>query len=156
MEPAPRVSIEEMKPDDLDEVMAIERLCFPTPWPRQVFEMELKSKRSFKRVIKIGNVVAGYIVAWTIYAEGHILNIAVHPNFRRRGFGESLMRCCLDYFLKRGIRYATLEVRRSNMGAIRLYEKLGFRSVGIRRGYYSDTGEDAIVMMLNIKQNSTF
>lgn len=66
------------------------------------------------------------------------------------------MRCCLDYFLKRGIRYATLEVRRSNMGAIRLYEKLGFRSVGIRRGYYSDTGEDAIVMMLNIKQNSTF
>jgi ribosomal-protein-alanine N-acetyltransferase len=147
----PKLLIDEMKPEDLDEVMAIEEASFPTPWPRQIFEMELKSKRSFKRVSRIGGVVTGYIIAWMVYDEGHILNIAVHPNFRREGIGETLMRECLDHFSKEGARYAILEVRRSNMAAIKLYEKLGFKSIGVRRGYYTDTGEDAIMMMLTMK-----
>lgn len=147
----PRPLIDEMRPEDLDEVIAIEQVCFPTPWPRQVFEMELKSKRSFKRVSRVGDVIAGYIIAWMVHDECHILNIAVRPEFRRIGIGENLMRDCLDYFSERGAKYAILEVRCTNVGAIRLYEKLGFRSIGIRRGYYNDTGEDAIVMMLTMR-----
>jgi len=147
----PKLLIDEMRPEDLDEVIAIEQVCFPSPWPRQIFEMELKSKRSFKRVSRIGGVIAGYIIAWMIYDEGHILNIAVHPEFRRRGIGENLMRDCLDYFSEKGAKYAILEVRRTNTGAIKLYEKLGFRSIGIRRGYYNDTGEDAIIMVLTMQ-----
>jgi ribosomal-protein-alanine N-acetyltransferase len=147
----PKPSLHDMRPEDLDEVMAIERLCFPTPWPRQIFEMELKSKRSFKCVSRIGGVVAGYIIGWMIHDEGHILNVAVHPDFRRMGIGDSLMRECLDHFSEKGAKYAILEVRRTNTGAQKLYEKLGFKPIGIRRGYYGDTGEDAIVMMLSMK-----
>ncbi|MER3446379.1 MAG: ribosomal-protein-alanine N-acetyltransferase [Candidatus Dadabacteria bacterium] len=143
--------IEEMRPSDLDEIMLIEEACFPTPWPRQVFDMELKSPRSFVRVTRLNGVIVGYIVAWMVCDEIHILNIAVHPDFRRMGIGESMMRYCLDHFLTKGAKYAILEVRRGNTGAKRLYEKLGFKSVGIRRGYYVDTGEDAIVMMLSMK-----
>ena len=142
--------IEAMKLEDLDEVMAIEHACFPTPWPRRIFEMELKSKRSLKIVSRMRGVVSGYIVAWMIHDEGHILNVAVHPDFRRLGIAETLMKDCLGYFTQKKARYAILEVRRSNVGAIKLYEKFGFKSVGIRRGYYTDTDEDAIVMMLDM------
>lgn len=147
----PKPLLDEMKYEDLDEVIFIEQLCFPTPWPRQIFEMELKSKRSFKRVSRIGGVVAGYIIGWMIHDEGHILNVAVHPDFRRTGIGECLMRECIDHFSEKGAKYAILEVRSTNRGAIKLYEKLSFKPIGIRRGYYSDTGEDAIVMMLTMK-----
>jgi len=146
-----KFSIAQMKLEDLDQIMAIEKVSFPTAWPRQVFEIELKSPRSFTRVSKIGDKVIGYVVAWTVYDEGHILNIAVHPEFRRMGIGEELMTDCLDYFSKRRSKYALLEVRVSNIGAIKMYEKLGFKSIGNRRGYYNDTGEDAIVMMYTIR-----
>ncbi|MGQ0792620.1 MAG: ribosomal protein S18-alanine N-acetyltransferase [Deltaproteobacteria bacterium] len=145
------VFIEEMKPEDLDEVLLIERSSFPSPWPRRIFEMELKTRRSFKCVSRVGGAVAGYIIAWIIYDEGHILNVAVHPDFRRLGIGEALMRECLGYFTRKSVKYAILEVRRSNLGAITLYEKLGFNPVGVRKSYYSDTEEDAIVMMLDFE-----
>ncbi|MBI2487778.1 MAG: ribosomal protein S18-alanine N-acetyltransferase [Deltaproteobacteria bacterium] len=151
MRPLPKFFIDQMKLEYLDQIMTIEQVCFPTAWPRQVFEMELKSPRSFTRVSKLGDMVVGYVVAWTVYDEGHILNIAVLPEFRRMGIGEDLMTDCLDYFSRSHAKYALLEVRTSNIGAIKLYEKLGFKSIGIRRGYYNDTGEDAIVMMLTIK-----
>ena len=151
MRPLPKFFIDQMQLEDLDQIMAIEQVCFPTAWPRQVFEMELKSPRSFTRVSKLGDMVVGYVVAWTVYDEGHILNIAVLPEFRRMGIGEDLMTDCLDYFSRRHAKYALLEVRTSNIGAIKLYEKLGFNSIGIRRGYYNDTGEDALVMMFTIK-----
>jgi len=150
MRPLPKFSIDQMKLEDLEQIITIEQVCFPTAWPRQVFEMELKSPRSYTRVSKMGEKVIGYVVAWTVYDEGHILNIAVLPEFRRMGIGEDLMRDCLDYFSRRRAKYALLEVRISNIGAMKLYEKLGFRSIGIRRGYYNDTGEDAIVMMLTL------
>jgi [ribosomal protein S18]-alanine N-acetyltransferase len=151
MKAIPALVIEEMRSKDLDEIMLIEEMCFPTPWPRQVFDMELKSPRSFARVTRFDGVVVGYIVAWMIYDEVHVLNIAVHPDFRRMGIGENMLRDCLDFFLKKGAKHAILEVRRGNLGAKRLYEKLGFKSIGIRRGYYVDTGEDAIVMMLSMR-----
>lgn len=151
MKAMPMLIIEEMRSADLDEIMVIEETCFPTPWPRQVFDMELKSPRSFAGVTRLDGVIVGYIIAWMIYDEIHILNIAVHPDFRRMGIGENMMRYCLDHFFTKGAKHAILEVRRGNVGAKRLYEKLGFTSIGIRRGYYVDTGEDAIVMMLSMK-----
>lgn len=142
--------IEEIEPHDLDEIIAIEQVSFPTPWPRQVFDMELKSSRSYKRVSKINGTVVGYIIAWKIYDEVHILNLAVHPEHRRRGIGRGLLNDCLLYFSNKGIKSAILEVRVRNKNAIKLYEKTGFRSVGFRRKYYSDTGEDALVMKLDM------
>ncbi|HEX9667763.1 MAG TPA: ribosomal protein S18-alanine N-acetyltransferase [Thermodesulfobacteriota bacterium] len=142
--------IEEIEPHHLDEIIAIEQVSFPTPWPRQVFDMELKSSRSYKRVSKINGTVVGYIIAWKIYDEVHILNLAVHPEHRRRGIGRGLLNDCLLYFSNKGIKSAILEVRVRNKNAIKLYEKTGFRSVGFRRKYYSDTGEDALVMKLDM------
>ncbi len=143
--------IEKMSSEDLDEILVIEETCFPSPWPRQVFDMELKSSRSFAHVGRMNGVIVGYIVAWMIYDEVHVLNIAVHPDSRRMGIGENMLEYCLDFFLTKGAKHAILEVRRGNLGAKRLYEKFGFKSIGIRRGYYVDTGEDAIVMMLSMK-----
>jgi ribosomal-protein-alanine N-acetyltransferase len=143
--------IEELKPHDLDEIIAIEQISFPTPWPRQVFVMELNSSSSYKRVSKINGRVVGYIVAWKIHDEVHILNLAVHPEHRRKGIGRGLIIDCLRYFSKKGIKSAILEVRVRNQNAIRLYEKIGFRSIGLRRKYYSDTGEDALVMKLDME-----
>ena len=150
MMPSSYVRIEEVKPHDLDEIIAIEQVSFPTPWPRQVFDMELKSSRSYKRVSKINGIVVGYIIAWKVYDEVHILNLAVHPEHRRKGIGRGLLSDCLRYFSNRGIKSAILEVRVRNINAIKLYETAGFRSIGLRRKYYSDTGEDALVMKLDM------
>jgi ribosomal-protein-alanine N-acetyltransferase len=148
MKALPELIIEEMRSEDLDEIIEIEEASFPTPWPKRMFDLELKSTRSYCRVARVSGVIVGYIVAWMIYDEVHILNVAVHPGFRRMGIGERILRDCLDFFFSNGARNAILEVRRGNNEAKRLYEKLGFKSIGIRRGYYADTGEDAIVMKL--------
>ena len=151
MMPSSCVRIEELKPYDLDEIIAIEKVSFPTPWPRQVFDMELRSSKSYKRVSKINGTVVGYIIAWKIYDEVHILNLAVHPEHRRKGIGRALLSDCLRHFSIKGIKSAILEVRVRNKNAINLYETTGFRSIGLRRKYYSDTGEDALVMKLDLK-----
>ncbi|MGB7293667.1 MAG: ribosomal protein S18-alanine N-acetyltransferase [Thermodesulfobacteriota bacterium] len=151
MMPSSCVRIEEVKPHDLDEIIAIEQVSFPTPWPRQVFDMELKSSRSYKRVSKMNGTVVGYIIAWKIYDEVHILNLAVHPEHRRKGIGRGLLSDCLRYFSSKGIKSAILEVRVRNKNAIKLYQTAGFRSIGLRRKYYSDTGEDALVMKLDME-----
>jgi ribosomal-protein-alanine N-acetyltransferase len=151
MMPSSCVRIEELKPYDLDEIIAIEQVSFPTPWPRQVFEMELRSSKSYKRVSKINGMVVGYIIAWKIYEEVHILNLAVHPDHRRKGIGRELLSQCLRHFSNKGIKSAILEVRVRNKNAISLYETTGFRSIGLRRKYYSDTGEDALVMKLDME-----
>ncbi len=150
MMPSSCVRIEELKPYDLDEIIAIEQVSFPTPWPRQVFDMELRSSKSYKRVSKINGTVVGYIIAWKIYDEVHILNLAVHPEHRRKGIGRGLLSDCLRHFSNKGIKSAILEVRIRNKNAINLYETAGFRSIGLRRKYYSDTGEDALVMKLDM------
>jgi [ribosomal protein S18]-alanine N-acetyltransferase len=151
MMPSSCVRIEELKPYDLDEIVAIEQVSFPTPWPRQVFDMELRSSKSYKRVSKINGTVVGYIIAWKIYDEVHILNLAVHPDHRRKGIGRGLLSDCLMHFSSKGIKSAILEVRVRNKNAISLYETTGFRSIGLRRKYYSDTGEDALVMKLDME-----
>ena len=151
--------IDEIRSQDLDEIIAIEQSSFPTPWPRQVFDMEIKSLKSFTRVSRNNGTVVGYIIAWKIYHEAHILNVAVHREYRRLGVAQSLLLDCLTYFSNNGAITALLEVRSKNDMAINLYEKIGFKAIGLRRGYYCDTGDDAIVMELDleyIKDSSGF
>ncbi len=153
MEKAPKYEIDFIEPADLDEIVSIENASFPSPWPRRIFEREIQAKNSYKRVIRFSGSVVGYMVTWTIYDEVHILNIAVHPDFRKIGLGEMLLRDCLNFARKQALKLAILEVRVSNISAIKLYEKIGFKTLRIRKKYYSDTGEDAYVMMYELESD---
>lgn len=154
MEKAAKYEIDIIAPNDLDEIVAIENVSFPSPWPRRIFEREIEAKNSYKRVIRFSGSVVAYIVTWTIYDEVHILNIAVHPDFRKIGLGEMLIRDCLASSLERGLKLVLLEVRVSNSSAIKLYEKIGFKTLSVRKKYYSDTGEDAYVMMYELESEN--
>ena len=132
--------------------MAIERVSFPSPWARALFEEEIG--RDFSDAIVVieepAGEVAGYAVCWTVGEESHLLNIAVRPDARRLGVGRSMVKECIRRAALAGGRRIVLEVRLGNDEAIRLYRREGFRPVGLRKGYYTDTGEDAIVLLREI------
>ena len=142
-----RFRFRDLDPGDLDEVMAIEMASFPSPWSHKLFEEEIG--RTFSDAVvaveEPGGEVAGYTICWTVGEESHLLNIAVRPDARGRGVGRALLKECLRRAARAGARRIFLEVRPSNQQAIRIYRREGFRFVGIREGYYTDTGEDAIV-----------
>lgn len=143
--------IDLMYPDDLDDVVAIERLSFTTPWSRSAFLYELKENEVAScwvaRPDDLGLPrVIGYLCVWEIGPEIHITNLAVHPNYRQQGVARRLLVERLDVSHLRGAKVAILEVRPANREALALYEGFGFRMVGKRKGYYFDTGEDALVM----------
>ncbi|MFA4016516.1 MAG: hypothetical protein RUDDFDWM_001626 [Candidatus Fervidibacterota bacterium] len=143
------LKIEPMHISDLDEVLAIENASFSQPWTRNMFEDDLLySERTCYIVARLHGRVVGYAGMWLIGDEAHITTIAVHPDFRRRGIGNTLMRSLLLEAMRRGARWATLEVRASNKPAQQLYMKWGFKVVGIRRNYYSNPQEDALVLEL--------
>lgn len=144
--------IRDLTPAELDGVMAIEEVSFPTPWSRALFEEEIGRRFSDAIVVvgEPGGTVDGYAICWTIGEESHLLNIAVRPDARKGGIGRSLLKECLRRSMLAGGQRIFLEVRPTSQEAIRLYEKEGFRIVGIRRGYYTDTGEDAIVFAREI------
>lgn len=153
MEKAAKYEIETIRTEDLDEIVAIENVSYPSPWPKRIFEREIKAQNSYKRIIRFSGSVVGYIITWTIHDEVHILNIAVHKDFRQIGLGEMLLRDCLNYSSEQGLKLAVLEVRTSNHGAIKLYEKVGFKTLRVRKKYYSDTGEDAYVMLCELESD---
>lgn len=133
--------------DDVDEVLVIERSSFQTPWSRSAFRYELTQNRVARSlVMRAGRQLVGYICLWEIGHEVHITNLAVHPSFRRRGVGRSLLARTLDDARAGGAELVFLEVRPTNVEALALYESAGFRVIGRRKGYYFDTGEDALVM----------
>lgn len=136
-----------MRPEDLDEVLAIERVSFSMPWSRGAFLYEMQQNRVARCwVMHEDGRVLGYLCLWEIADELHITNIAVHATCRRQGIGRELLRGVLDDARQRKLRLVVLEVRPSNTEARTLYEAFGFRIIGRRRGYYYDTGEDALVM----------
>jgi len=140
-------SIEEMSRDDLDEVIAIERVSFSKPWSRNAFLHEMERNQVARCwVLREDAQVAGYLCTWQIVDELHVTNLAVHPDRRHQGLGRMLLGRILDEARHGGVRHVVLEVRPSNIEARGLYESFGFRVVGRRRGYYYDTGEDALVM----------
>ena len=132
---------------DLDAVCQIEEQCFSVPWSRESMEKELiGNDQAHYLVAEIDEKVVGYAGFWQVLDEGHIMNIAVAPSMRGQGLGEELMRAMLQQGTQLGIIYWTLEVRVSNIAAIKLYEKVGFTSAGIRPGYYEKPKEDANIM----------
>lgn len=139
--------IEPMGLDDLAAVQAIERASFMTPWPPHAYRQELETNRlAHYLVARVDGVLVAYAGIWLMVDEAHVTTFAVHPAWRRRRIGERLLLALLDLAADRHAREATLEVRLSNLAARRLYEKYGFRPVGIRPRYYSDDGEDALIM----------
>ena len=145
-------SVELMRADDLDAVLAIERASFSMPWSRGAFLYEIQQNRVARCwVMRDEGEVVGYLCLWEVADEVHITNIAVRPDRRRRGLARTLLGGLLDEARQRHLRQVVLEVRPSNTEARTLYESFGFRVVGRRRGYYYDTGEDALVMEADLQ-----
>ncbi|MBI5116539.1 ribosomal protein S18-alanine N-acetyltransferase [Candidatus Poribacteria bacterium] len=130
----------------LETVLEIERQSFKTPWSKFAFIHEMRFERSVFKVAKVGDHVVGYGGFWHVLDEAHISNIAVHPDHRRKGIGRRLLSHLLEEAVARGALKATLEVRRSNIAAQKLYESFGFKIVTVRKYYYSDENEDALIM----------
>lgn len=142
-----QIVIDPMRLRDLPGVLIVERLSFPTPWSRQAFLSELfENDRAYYIVAKQGERIVGYGGIWFIAGEGHITNIAVHPECRKQGIGRRLLHTLEEMIRLRGGDRLTLEVRVSNVWAQHLYETFGFRKAGMRKGYYRDNNEDAVVM----------
>ena len=145
--PPVALRVEPMTLDDLDAVHAIERASFAVPWPDDAYRNEIRTNRLATYVVaRLGEEIVGFAGLWIMVDEAHVTTFAVDPRWRRRGVGERMLLALLDLAVARRAREATLEVRLSNLPARKLYEKHGFRPVGIRVRYYSDNGEDALIM----------
>ncbi|NPU84117.1 MAG: ribosomal protein S18-alanine N-acetyltransferase [Syntrophaceae bacterium] len=138
---------------DLEEILDIEQACFPTPWSLELFRRELELGISRGMAVRAadgaGTIVCGYLFFWVVAGEGQLQRIAVRQDLRRSGIADRLMEGMLDICRREDVTRIMLEVRRSNEAAIGLYRKWGFRRTGIRRGYYPETGEDAVLMEWN-------
>ncbi|NQD66393.1 ribosomal protein S18-alanine N-acetyltransferase [Bacillus haikouensis] len=145
------MNIRFMTIDDLDAVMEIEHSSFSIPWSREAFYNEIEQNHlSTYLVAEDGERIAGYCGVWLVVDEAHITNVAVLPEYRGQGLGEDLMMRIMEISKEVGARVMTLEVRVSNVAAKGLYRKMGFQDGGIRKRYYSDNQEDALVMWVNL------
>ena len=131
---------------DLEGVLEIERLSFKTPWSRLAFIHEMQFEQSVFKVVRLGGRLIGYGGFWHLHNEAHISNIAIHPDYQKEGFGRKLLIHLLEEAVTRGVRKASLEVRRSNVEAQKLYGAFGFAIIGVKKHYYADENEDALVM----------
>lgn len=136
---------------DLDKIIEIERECFSSPWSYHAFLQELKNDYSYLWVVKNPkSEIVGFICFWLIFDEAHILNIAVKKTFRGKGIGNLLVKKAIAFVQKKGAKWIRLEVRITNKKATSFYKNLGFKSIMVRPCYYFDTGEDALVMELEL------
>lgn len=141
--------LEKLAEHHLPAVIAIEKASNGAPWSERSFRNELEHRHGrFLVAIADGNVV-GYGGVWLVVDEAHVTNLAIDPAYRRRGIGKRLMAALLDSAREAGMVCSTLEVRTGNLAAIELYRGLGYRDVAIRKGYYPDNREDALVMWLD-------
>ncbi len=141
------LTIRRMVMADVDSVAAVEAATFPHPWPRDAFVSEMNNVAARYLVAEKGGRIIGYAGAWVILDESHITNIAVLEGFRAQGIGRALTAGLLQYLSNLGAAYATLEVRKSNLVAQGLYKSLGFMQLGVRKRYYEDNREDALIMV---------
>ena len=146
-----QISIESVGPNHLCQIFEIERLCFSDPWSPQSFLGEIANPNGVFLVACLGAEVLGFVLMWHIVNEGHILNIAVKPEYRRRGVADALINGLEAAAIAKEIIALTLEVRLSNISARKLYEKHGFLDGGLRKNYYSNPTEDAIIMWKNLE-----
>lgn len=144
-----------MEKKDIESVLEIEKLSFPNPWSRMTFLGELANPPVSLPCVLVflpENRVIGYIILWHILDEVQISNFSIHPEFRRKGLGKAVLSYVLEAVKKEGVREIFLEVRPSNREARRLYEKLGFRLLAVRKNYYRSPDEDALIMGLFFDQ----
>lgn len=146
-----KIEIFPMEVKDIEDVLEIERQSFPNPWSYYAFYSEITSNvNAYYITAKYDKKIIGYAGIWIIIDEGHISNIAVHPNYRRQGIGGILLTHLIEYSKQKGVKLITLDVREKNLPAQQLYKKYGFEVISIRKNYYSDTGESSIVCGLTI------
>ena len=146
-------AIERVRTDpELDDVLQVEAVAFTNPWTRQMYMREMDNPRvSYIHVLRLrggvdDGVVAGFCSFWLVFDELHINNLAIRPEYRGHGMGTALLEHAMGTAARLGARRATLEVRRSNDAARRIYERLGFEIAGVRRNYYTNPAEDALIL----------
>ena len=141
------IVVRPMRPADMDGVMAVEHDSFLTPWSRAAFEEELAQNRLARYIVAEENgIIVGYAGTWLVINEAHVTNVAVSGQRRREGIGRLLMTKLMELSRESGMESMTLEVRVSNTAARSLYQELGFVEAGLRRNYYSETKEDALIL----------
>lgn len=133
--------------EDAAAVAELEQLCFAVPWSRESIIRDLTENELAEYIVaELDGRIVGYVGLWVVVDEGHINNVAVSPAFRRRHIAAALIEAVLRFAENAGVKGFTLEVRTGNEPARRLYEKFGFQQAGVRKGYYEDNGEDAVIM----------
>lgn len=138
--------IEKMNSSHVAQIAQLEKICFSDPWSEKSVASELDNKLAFWLVAEEEDTVAGYIGSQTVIDETDMMNVAVHPDFRRKGIAEALVNTLVENLEKMGSHCLTLEVRASNAPAIALYGKLGFAEIGRRKNYYRNPREDALIL----------
>ena len=149
------VTIDRLDPEaDLDAIVEIERASFSMPWTAEMFRWELRNTDvSATYVLRTADrTIAAFCCVWTVLDELHINNVAVRPALRRRGFAATLLERVMEEATRQGAAKATLEVRRSNIAALRLYDRLGFTVSGVRPNYYSNPVEDALILWRSMRR----
>jgi ribosomal-protein-alanine N-acetyltransferase len=147
------VLIEKMKETDLADVLAIEQASFPTPFTLNLFRMELNLNVAHLFVARKQQKIVGYIDFWRVGPEAHLITIGVDPKARKHGVGSKLVAFMLEDVKRNRVESVSLDVRPTNAAALKLYEKFGFRQVGVRKKYYQDNDEDALVLGLALKES---
>lgn len=143
---SPIFMIRKMTIQDLDQIMLIEKEAFSLPWSRQAYENELKNQYATYFVLDMEGCIGAYGGIWVVFDEAHITNVAVAVKYRGSGCGKTLMKELEKSAIKKGADRILLEVRPSNLAALNMYSGLGYKATGLRKQYYSDNGEDAVIM----------
>lgn len=149
------IEIRKMRKEDAAELSKLDKKCFAIPWSEKSFKEEFENEFAHYFVMTDENDIIGYAGIWNILGEGHITNIALHPRYRGKGLSKRLMNALFCFSEENTLSCITLEVRESNAAAQSLYSKYGFKKAGIRKRYYSDTKEDAVIMTAELFKNPT-
>lgn len=154
----PKFSLRPAAEEDLPAILKIEGQSYPLPWTEEAFRLELQKPFASFLVLtddETDSKIAGYVVYWALFDETHVLNLAVNPDWRGLGFGQRLMRQVINESLRKELKRVFLEVRKSNEGAVTLYQKLGFFIDHVKKKFYED-GEDAYFMVLYLNRQNQF
>lgn len=145
------IEIRQMNTEDLERVMEINRLSFTDPWPKRIFESEVNGNEFAKYfIIEADDLIVGYVGLWFVFDDAQITNIAVHPDYRGHGYGETLFSYAMQQAILHRMKTLSLEVRVSNKKAQHLYRKFGLFPTRVRKKYYKNNGEDAFVMEVSL------
>ncbi|MGD0281333.1 MAG: ribosomal protein S18-alanine N-acetyltransferase [Dissulfurispiraceae bacterium] len=146
------ITIREMSPGDVHEIAEIEIASYTMPWSETSFLSEVYSQHSITRIAELSGKIIAYVCIKKVADEGHLLNLTVHSDYRRRGIAKMIFNNAIEDIQANGCRFLYLEVRESNNAAKKMYEKLNFKIVGARKDYYIRPTENAVIMMLELKK----